>query len=187
MVYEDKLEQELLSLIKNNEERFLELLFKLYYSRLCAYASIFIKVPDLAEEIVHETFIRFWENRTSLKIDISFRAYIFRSVHNNCINYLKKNAVLKRQFQLMSDEISYHNYLALQNFNSEIIDNLISEETEIKLNKLLDALPAQSRRIFLMNRFDNLSYSQIAAELNLSIETVRTQIKRALKKIRKIL
>ena len=184
---EEKLEQELMRLIKSCDERFLELVFKLYYSKLCSYANTFIKVPDLAEEIVQETLINFWENRASLKIDFSFKAYIFRSVHNNCINYLKKNEVLRKQYKQMSDEIVYHNEVALQNFNSEIIDNLVSKEIEIKLNFLLDSLPYQSRKIFMMNRFDHLSYSQIAKELNLSLNTIKTQMKRALKKIRGIL
>jgi len=186
MVYEDKLEQELLCLIMNNDERFLELLFKLYYSKLCVYATTFIKIPDLAEEIVQETFIKFWENRASIQIDISFKAYIFRSVHNNCINYLKKSDVIRRQYKEMSDEIIYHNEVALQNFSPEIIEGLISEELESRLNNALEDLPPQSRKIFIMNRFDQLSYCEIANELNISVNTVKTQMKRALKKLREV-
>ncbi|MFA5818438.1 MAG: RNA polymerase sigma-70 factor [Bacteroidales bacterium] len=186
MVYEDKLEQELLRLIKNNDERFLELLFKLYYSKLCVYATTFIKIPDLAEEIVQETFIKFWENRASIKIDISFKAYIFKSVHNNCINYLKKSDLIRRQSKQMFDEIMYHNELALQNFSSEIIESLVSDELESRLNNALDDLPPQSRKIFIMNRFDQLTYNEIAKELKISVNTVKTQMKRALKKLREV-
>ena len=91
------LDHELLRLIKNNDEEFLKILFKLYYSKLCIYATTFVKVPDLAEEIVQETFIKFWGNRNAIEIDRTFKSYIFRSVHNNCINYLKKSEVLRRQ------------------------------------------------------------------------------------------
>ena len=177
-------EKELLRLIIEDDEHFMELLFKLYYSRLCTYATTFIKVPDLAEEIVQETFIHFWENRKLINIDVSFKAYIFRSVHNNCINYLKKNNVLRQQNKLMSDEIIYHNTVALLNFNSEIIDTLVSEELETKLNVALDDLPPQARKIFIMNRFDRLSYNEIATGLNISVNTVKTQMKRTIKKLR---
>ena len=182
-VYEDELEQESIRLIKSGDERFLEVLFKLYYSRLCIYATTLIKIPDLAEEIVQETFIKLWENRALIKIDISFKAYIFRCVHNNCINYLKKSDVVRRQTKQMYDEIIYHNEVALQNFSSEIIDSLVSEELESRLNNALNDLPTQSRKIFLMNRFDQSSYNDIAKELNISVNTVKTQMKRAIKKL----
>lgn len=186
MVLKDNPDKELLYLDMNIDKRLLELLFKLYYSKLCAYATTFIKVSDLAEEIVQETFIKLWENRASIKVDISFKAYIFKSVHNNCINYLRRNNVLKRQSKQMVDDILYHNELILQNFSSDIIDNLVSEELESRLNNALDELPAQSRNIFIMNRFDKLTYSEIAKELDISVNTVKTQMKRAIKKLRVI-
>ena len=186
MLISDKLEQELLHRIKNNDDRFLELLFKLYYSKLCVYATTFVKIPDIAEEIVQETFIKFWENRAAIKIDISFKAYMFRSVHNNCINYLKRSDVIRRLSKLMSDEINYHYEVAMLNFNSEIIDSLVSEELEHNLENAINDLPPQCSKIFLMNRFDQLSYGEIAKKLNISINTVKTQMKRALKRLREV-
>jgi RNA polymerase sigma-70 factor (ECF subfamily) len=179
-------EKELLILDVNIDKRLLELLFKLYYPRLCAYATTFIKVPDLAEEIVQETFIKLWENRASIKVDVSFKAYIFKSVHNNCINYLKRSNGIKLQSKQMVDDLLYHNDLTLQNFSSDIIDNLVSEELESRLKNALNELPAQCRNIFIMNRFDQLTYSEIAKELDISINTVKTQMKRAIKKLRVI-
>jgi len=188
MAKEEKLEQELLELIqRNDDEKLFRLLFRLYYSKLCSYAMIFVKASDLAEEIVQETFIKLWENKATLKINRSLKAYLFRCVHNNCINYLTKNEVMKRQYKQIAEEITYHNQLALQNFRTDIIDQLVSEETERKITYLLDILPPQSRRIFFLSRFEGLSYQQIATELNLSVETVRTQIKRAIKKMKEIL
>jgi RNA polymerase sigma-70 factor (ECF subfamily) len=83
----------------------------------------------------------------------------------------------------MYDEIIYHNEVALQNFSSEIIDSLVSEELESRLNNAFNDLPTQSRKIFLMNRFDQSSYNDIAKELNISVNTVKTQMKRAIKKL----
>lgn len=184
MGYNENLDQELLGLIKNNDEEFLKILFKLYYSKLCNYAATFVKVPDLAEEIVQETFIKFWETRASIQIDNSFKSYIFRSVHNNCINYLKRSEVLRRQSKQMADEIIYHNELALRNFRPEIIDDLITGELEAKLNIVLSELPPQARKIFMMSRFEQLSYIEIANILKISVNTVKTQMKRTLGKLR---
>lgn len=182
----DKIDHELFRLVKNSDEEFLGVLFRLYYSRLCSYAATFVKVPDLAEEIVQETFIKFWENREAIQIDYSFKSYIFRSVHNNCINYLKKSEVMRRQSELMTEEMIYHNNLALRNFSPEIIDKLISEELEAKLNIALNDLPPQARRIFILSRFEQLSYSEIADSLKISVNTVKTQMKRTLSKLREV-
>jgi RNA polymerase sigma-70 factor (ECF subfamily) len=186
MGFSDNIDHELLRLVKNNDEEFLKLLFRLYYSRLCNYAATFVKVQDIAEEIVQETFIKFWETRASLQIDHSFRSYIFRSVHNNCINYLKKSEMLRKQSKLMADEILYHNEVALRNFRPAIIDDLISEELETKLSGILDDLPPQARKIFMLSRFEQKSYIEIADTLKISVNTVKTQMKRTLGKMREL-
>jgi RNA polymerase sigma-70 factor (ECF subfamily) len=182
----ENLDYELFRLVKNEDEEFLKILFKLYYSRLCSYAATFVKSPDLADEIVQETFIKFWEYRSSIQVDSSFKSYIFRSVHNNCINYLKKSEVLRRQTRQMADEIIYHNELALRNFSPGIIDDLISEELEAKMNSALNDLPFQARKIFMLSRFEQLSYNEIADSLKISVNTVKTQMKRTLSKLRKV-
>ena len=182
----DNIDHELLRLVKSSDEEFLGVLFRLYYSRLCTYAATFVKVHDIAEEIVQETFIKLWENREDIRIEYSFKSYIFRSVHNNCINYLKKTEVLHRQSELMASEIIYHNNIALRNFNPEIIDQLISEELEARLNTALNDLPPQARKIFILSRFEQLSYSEIADSLEISVNTVKTQMKRTLSKLREV-
>ncbi len=186
MGYSEDIDHELFRLLKNDDEEFLKILFRLYYSKLCVYAVTFVKVPDLAEEIVQETFVYIWENRSAIEISYSIRSYIFRSVHNNCINYVKKGDVLRRQSRQMEEEILYHNETALRNFSVDVIDYLISEEMEARLNRVLNDLPPQARKVFVMSRFDQLSYQEIAGALGISINTVKTQMKRTLNKLRKI-
>lgn len=186
MGYSDESDHELLRLLKNNDEVFFKILFRVYYSRLCIYATTFVKVPDLAEEIVQETFIKIWENIADIDIKHSFQSYIFRSVHNNCINFLRKSEVLRRQSKEMEEEIIYHNEVALRNFNPEIIDNIVSVELEARLNNALNGLPPQARRIFMMSRFDQLSYLEIAYALSISVNSVKTQMKRTLVRLREI-
>lgn len=186
MGYSGDIDHQLLRLVKNNNEEFLRILFNLYYSKLCTYASTFVKMPDVAEEIVQETFIKFWENRDSIDVSHSFRSYIFRSVHNNCINYLKKSQILKRQSREMEEEILYHNQIVLRNFSSDVINNLISEELEARLADILNEMPPQARKIFTMSRFDQLSYQEIADKLEISVNTVKTQMKRSLARLREL-
>jgi RNA polymerase sigma-70 factor, ECF subfamily len=186
MEVSENIDHELLRLVKNNDEEYIKEIFRLYYSGLCTYATTFVKVPDLAEEIVQETFIKLWENRALNNVETSVKPYIYRSVHNNCINYLKNSEVLRRQSSHMAEEILYHNEVALRNFSPAVIDDLISEELEIKLNKVLDEMPPQARKIFMMSRFDQLSYQEISESMGISVNTVKTQMKRVLSKLRRI-
>jgi RNA polymerase sigma-70 factor (ECF subfamily) len=86
----------------------------------------------------------------------------------------------------MADEILYHNEVALRNFNFGIIDDLIAEEMETRLNSVLNDLPPQARKIFMLSRFEQLSYIEIADMLKISVNTVKTQMKRTLSKMREI-
>ena len=186
MALTGKSDRDLLALAGNSEEDLLKILFRLYYTKLCNYAVTFVRLHDIAEEIVQETFIKFWEERASINIDQSFRSYIYRSVHNNCINYLKKSEVLRRQSQEIADEILYQNEISLRNFSPEIIDGLVSEELEQLLGSVLDSLPPGARKIFLMSRFEQLSYTEIAEALSISVNTVKTQMKRTLSRLKEV-
>jgi RNA polymerase sigma-70 factor, ECF subfamily len=179
-------DQDLLSLVRKDDVEFLKILFRLYYDRLCMYALTFVKIPDIAEEVVQETFVRLWENREEIRINHSIRAYIYRSVHNNCINYLKKCEVLRRHSKEVADEIIYHNEIALRNFDNEILDKLVAEETEKKLERALEELPPQARKIFIMSRFDQKSYDEIASALKISVNTVKTQMRRTLARLKEL-
>jgi RNA polymerase sigma-70 factor, ECF subfamily len=180
-------DQELFRIAESNDEEFLKILFRLYYSRLCSYALTLVKDTDLAEDIVQETFIKFWEYREEIKIAHSVRSYIFRSVHNNCINYLKKSEVLKRQYKEIADDVIYYNELIIRNYDTTIIDELIAAETEQKISHAIDELPLQARKIFLLSRFDSKSYDEIADILRISVNTVKTQMKRTLARLKEII
>jgi len=138
----------------------------------------------LADEIVQETFIKIWESKHQLQIKLSLRSYLYRCVHNNCINYIKSAAVTLKHNEEFNKEITYHANLATLNFSEEILENIISEEMEISFERKINELPAQCRDIFILSRYDQLTYQEIAQKLNLSINTVKTQISRALDKLR---
>lgn len=187
MFPDKEVEKILIKGIQKGEEGAFEALFKLFYSKLCNYAVILVKDSNIAEEIVQETFIRIWEMHREINIERSLNSYLYRSVYNNCINFIKKSRSFRKLNEKARNAILYHHQLAVLNLNPDLPDQLLSEEYKNKFEQALKELPEQCRLIFLMSREEGLSYLEIAGKLNISVNTVKTQMKRALKKLREIL
>jgi RNA polymerase sigma-70 factor (family 1) len=170
--------------LKEGDERSFELLFKKYYAGLSSYALVFVKCDDLARELAHETFIKIWERRCSIKIESSFKSYLYRSVHNNCINFLKRSRHLSEIHETARAEILKQHEINMHHFSQENLDRLLPDDFEIVFSKGLGLLPEQCREIFILCRDDKLSYQEVAERLGISVNTVKTQMKRALAKLR---
>ena len=141
-----------------------------------------MKSPETSEEIVQEVFIRIWETHENISIHTSFRAYLFRSVYNACINQLKKSqADTSRNIDL--EDAAIQSELMMMNTGDEPVSGYFSGEAEKELEQAIEDLPQQCREIFSLCRFDNLSYPEISAKLNISLSTVKTQMSRAMEKL----
>jgi len=173
----------LIRLIRSGDHEAFGVLFNHFYAPLCSYALSILKYPETAQEVVQETFIRLWENRQQLSIETSIRAYLYRSVHNNCITYVRSLAVSSRRNKALTDEIKYHFELATNNLEGEALESIISGELETFLEEKVKELPDQCKRIFCFSRFDQLSYQDIANKLGISVNTVKTQLSRAFYKL----
>ena len=88
-----------INLLRQGSEKVFESIFKDYFKSLHAYAYTFLKDDELAEEVVQNVFCRIWEKRENLKTDGSLKAYLYRAVHNESLNYLKHQKV-KASFQV---------------------------------------------------------------------------------------
>lgn len=158
-----------------NDELF-EQLFKAHYKALHAYATTILKDIDIAEEVVQNLFLKFWEKRELLSIATSIKAYLYKCVYNDSLNYLKhENVKLKHQnFTVYTMDTSSEPASA----KAELT------ELETKLRAALNELPEQCRTIFQLSRFEELKYKEIAEQLGLSIKTVENQMGKALKILR---
>lgn len=161
--------------IPGNLEAF-ETLFKSFYAPLVAYANRYVSDMETAREIVQDFFVRFYEKRNTLSIDVSIKSYLYRSVYNCCINYLNQKNIQERHLK----------NIQMEKTDEENLENEInSVELQQRIYEIIEDLPAQCRKIFKMNRFEGLKNDEIAANLNLSKRTVETQISKALKVLRK--
>ena len=158
------------------DDRAFEQMFKVHYKALHSYANVMLRDEDTAEEIVQSMFLRFWEKRSLLQIQTSIKAYLYKCVHNDSLNYLKHQTI----------KTKYQDY-ALQSMNDHhepASSRVELNELESRLQEALKDLPEQCRTIFQMSRFEELKYREIAEQLGLSIKTVENQMGKALKILR---
>lgn len=169
--------------IKNGEEYALEKAYKAAYGALVHYAGELTGEARLAEEVVQDVFLKIWQNRSSLLIKDSFRAYLFRTVHNHSLNALRQQNTAKESVNKLGSEKSWQFIADNYDVDDILIEKIFSEETEAIINKIIDGLPDQCRKVFIMSRFESLDNERIAEQLGLSENTVKTHIYRAIHKI----
>jgi RNA polymerase sigma-70 factor, ECF subfamily len=153
-----------------------EHLFRSHYSTLCSYASNFLRDPDASEEIVQEVMFKLWVNRESIVFESSPRSYLFRSVRNGCLNLLKHMNV--------REEYKAAREAQMQEIQRSQEDDLIVTELGQKIREAVDKLPLERRKVFVLSRYEGLTYPEIAARLGISVKTVENQMSSALKFLR---
>jgi len=155
-----------------------EKLFKDYYALLCNYALRFVKDKNQSEEIVQELFCQLWENRKTLKIHTSIKAYLYKATYFNSLQVLRKRVV----------KTQYEEYIKNNKPESSLpIDSVEEKEIHNIVNKTLANLPYRCSKIFKMSRFEDLKYHEIAEKLSISVKTVEANMGKALKAFRKSL
>ena len=172
--------------LKNGNKRTFEKIFKTYYRALCFYAEGMVGEKEAAEEIVGDFFLKLWENREIIHITTSLQAYLYKGVYNNSLKYLAHIKVLQKYREYAGYIIDNKDLFRLQDDNHPL-SMLVSQETIQEIENAIEALPAQCKEVLMLTRLDDLSYQEVAEKLGISINTVRTQITRAMKKLRESL
>ncbi len=169
--YED---QSLLLAIKNGNEKAFDTLFRKYYPMLCAYGNKFVELED-AEECVQDAMLWLWENKDMLVIQSSLSNYLFSIVHHRAINRIKQQEVKSR--------VENYFYEEMQSLIDDTNFYLI-EELTIRIQEAVETLPESYKEAFVMHRFKNMSYKEIAEILGVSPKTIDYRIQQALKQLR---
>jgi RNA polymerase sigma-70 factor (ECF subfamily) len=163
----------------NEEDAFGEI-FAYYYPRLWRYAFRYLKSEVLAEDLSMEVLARVWEKKAAITRPETFENYLFTAASNRLINHWQR-----RIEGLLSLDV------ILEGEESKIIkesmftqDVFLSKEMETVYRNSLSSLPAQRRLIFQLHRNEQLTYKEIAGQLNISPKTVENQIAAALKQLR---
>jgi RNA polymerase sigma-70 factor (ECF subfamily) len=162
--------------LKSGDAKAFEVLFKQWYEPLCRYAYSLLQDQDEAEDIAQKIFCKLWDQHEKIEIHTSIKSYLYRMVHNECLNRIK-------QLQIQSEhkETIANNSAIADNYTEE---TLFHKELSRRIEVAIAALPDRCREVFLLSRMQHLSYVKIAETLQISPNTVETQIVKALKVLR---
>ncbi len=169
----------LLNETKQGNEQAFRYLFTKYYRRLLGYASRFVEDYMVAEDLVQDSFARLWEKRDALE-SISLISLLFTIVRNNCLNYLKRQALIDIQSVDWLENLDGEERLYNLDFCPDVEMSLLYKELLAQIPQVLNQLPQRSREIFLMSRKQGLKNREIAERLAISTTAVEKHIKRAL-------
>lgn len=172
-------ESELIQLISEGNETAFREVFDHFNKKLYNYTIKITDDEDLAEEIVMDAFVKIWYNRNKLCAINSLDAYLFTVVKNQAFSELKRRAheafIIK---SLSKSRSEYHD-------STE--ETVISNECQQILNNAINQLPPQQRIVYGMSRDEGLKYDEIADQLKLSKNTVKSHLKKALYTIRLVM
>ena len=164
----------LLSAVQRGDQKAFDTLFRRYYPMLCAYGHRFVELED-AEEIVEDSLLWIWENRETLVIESSLNSYLFKMVYRRALNKLAHIDATQRAdtrfYEEMQEMLQDTDYYQIEELTKRIEDAVA-------------ALPESYREAFVMHRFRDMSYKEIAETLGVSPKTIDYRIQQALKQLR---
>lgn len=169
-------EEEAFAALQTGSEKGLAFLFDRYYEPLTFYSASITKNAEVAREMVSEAFVKLWHKRATIEEWQKVKPLLYRVVCNASIDYLREQ---KTQVKYLM-----HSRRATASSERAILDKLVETETYHQLYRLLEILPPRSRQIFRMFYFQKKAIKEIAAELGISVNTVKTQKLRALQLLR---
>ncbi len=153
-----------------------EALFREHYDGLCTYVYFYLKDRAASEEVVQELFFNLWKKREELEITTSVKSYLYKSARNHSLNVIKHIEVRENYKKLNEEQRS--------EAESHSHHDMEVGELQARISKAIDKLPPERQKIFMMSRYEDLKYREIADKLDLSVKTVEAQMGKALKFLR---
>lgn len=176
-------DQKLLARLKKSDKSVFEEIFRKYVELLNEYAYFYVMDLHVAEDIVQDLFVKIWENREKLNIRVSLKAYLYRSTHNSCIQYLRHKQVSFKHEKSVQSRLSEARLMNQFYFESGI-NKLFEVEISEQVAESLKKLPPKTAQIFLLSRNKFLKNSEIAEKFKLTEKSVEYHMSRALEVLR---
>jgi RNA polymerase sigma-70 factor (ECF subfamily) len=171
----DSTEYGLLESVKLDKTSF-DQIYRQYWSKLYIYAFNVLKEKEICEDIIEEIFIDLWTKKDDIRIS-DLNSYLYQSVKYQIFNHFRRSKY-KNQLLLKLD---------LMSTQYQIDELYEKKELKAQIKRLISRLPKQRRLIFQMSRYDGFSNKEISENLNISLQTVKNQISKSLKFIRRSL
>ncbi|TDN96657.1 RNA polymerase sigma factor [Sunxiuqinia elliptica] len=163
------LDEELIKLFIKGDMRAFDDIYAFFNPKLYRFIFSLVKTEEDTEDLVHEVFVKVWENRKSLRKYAAFESYLFTIAYNTTVNFLKSRVK-------SSQYIEYIKSVQVAVCDAPYVDEVNNDEINEKLWSLIEMMPTRQREVFKMKHFQNYSYKEIAEILNISINTVENHM-----------
>ena len=158
-----------------------------HFSKMKRFAQEYVLSEADAENIVQDVFLELWEKRAVLSMPVNLLAFLFTATKNRCVDFLRHKMIVRETTAKLQEEQQLRLKMKFDSLEAFHQDFLTENDVEDILNKAIDSLPEKCREIFIKSRIEGKKQKEIAAELNISIHTVETQMGIAYKKLREVL
>ena len=155
-----------------SEKDFAEL-FDLHFENLMGFVCSYVRDEEVAKDIVHDAFLTLWSNRKRLNPTYPVKSYLFTLAQNCALNYLRHLRVVTGNEQAVTE--------LLEAANEDLNDY---EKRLVRLEEKLAQLPEKQREVLVKCVVEGKKYKEVAEELDITVNTVKTHITRALKFLR---
>ena len=175
---EDNDDRQLVSRLRVGDKKAFEEIFRKYREKIYYFAIRYYNSAEDAENVVQDVFIKLWDEREGVKEELSLNNYIYTIAKNHLFNIQRKKI----------NEKAYRSYIVDHLVQSSNLENeLIYADLKSGVDKIIDELPAQRKKVFIMGNMEGMSNKEIASTLNLSVRTIEVHKSLALQTIRKAL
>ena len=163
--------------LRKDESKAFEYIFQTLYPRLCAFAKQYVCDNCIAEDVVSDVMYELWKKKRTFENLEAIKSFLYISVRNKSLSYIRKQNASKKQ----TEEIKH--------ISSSVFfqDHLIEEELTGILALAMEKLPEKARMVFKLSCIEGLKYKEVAEDLNITINTVKSQRSRALKLLKELL
>lgn len=158
-----------------------------FYARMQRFARQYVIREEDAENLVQDIFFELWEKQLDLTSFINLNGFLFMMLKNRCIDFLRRKTIEQQAVDEIQSE--YIRTLKLKFESLEALENKFLNESDIEniIQSAINSLPEKCREIFVMNKIEGKKQKLIAQELNISINTVESQMAVAYKKLKEVL
>lgn len=172
------LNQNLKKKIKKGDEFNFEQLYKVYYSRMLTYCKLFVSDEMVAEDLVHDCYLKFWRQRKKMIVGKSTESLLFVMLRNKCLNYLRDRKKIDEKLNLYSNnqsEIQYLYHIDFLGHEENSLESMVIES----LKRCIDELPGLRKEVFVRCKINGEKQKDVAFDLGISVKTVEKYIRQS--------
>ena len=171
------IESALPALIADGDQSAFATFFELYNTRVYSYALKILHLPDVAEDVVQEVFIKVWNHRAQLPSINNIESWVITITRNQIYNHLRS----------LAQEEKFIRQVLAENSSNETVESMAFNELHNLLQQAINNLSPQQKKVYELSRNEGLSRKEIAELLGISSNTVKTYMQEALRDIRHFL